>query len=190
LKLSNILFNVASNAIKLSDFGCGIIGKSRKDLTEKLSERNQHSYIESLFHRAPEILLRFQNLNELIDVWSVGCIFVEIITRVFPFEGKNEDAMIVSIFKAMGFYSNEEFWELCTHNSKTDIMTYCSRFQTRPLRDQLLECPCDCEQTRNYVTAFLRENTFFPQMLERLLCCDPNRRRGASKVLQSEYFKA
>jgi serine/threonine protein kinase len=34
----------------------------------------------TLWYRAPEVLLGYQNYSFLVDMWSIGCVFVELIT--------------------------------------------------------------------------------------------------------------
>ena len=83
LKPSNILLN--SNCdLKICDFGLsrGLSpGQDTGDLTE---------YVVTRWYRAPEIMLSCQDYTTAIDVWSVGCIFGEMLGRkpLFPGEGE------------------------------------------------------------------------------------------------------
>jgi serine/threonine protein kinase len=38
-------------------------------------------YIATRWYRAPELILSWKTYSEAIDVWSVGCILAELITR-------------------------------------------------------------------------------------------------------------
>jgi serine/threonine protein kinase len=38
-------------------------------------------YIATRWYRAPEVILSWKKYNTSIDVWSVGCILAELITR-------------------------------------------------------------------------------------------------------------
>jgi mitogen-activated protein kinase 1/3 len=40
------------------------------------------------WYRAPEIILKASEYNKAIDVWSVGCIFAELLGRTPLFPGK------------------------------------------------------------------------------------------------------
>lgn len=82
LKPSNLLVN--SNCdLKICDFGLarGIhhrsIGKTML-LTE---------YVVTRWYRAPEIMLACQEYSKPVDIWSVGCIFAELIKRKPFFAG-------------------------------------------------------------------------------------------------------
>ena len=85
LKPSNLLVN--SNCdLKICDFGLarGIDGASSAKTatgTMLLTE-----YVVTRWYRAPEIMLACHEYSYPIDVWSVGCIFAELILRkpLFP----------------------------------------------------------------------------------------------------------
>lgn len=44
-------------------------------------------YITTRWYRAPEVLLSWKKYSSAIDVWSVGCIFAEMISRKILFQG-------------------------------------------------------------------------------------------------------
>ena len=82
LKPSNLLVN--SNCdLKLCDFGLarGIDGlEPNAELTE---------YVVTRWYRAPEIMLSCREYTKAIDVWSVGCIFGELLGRKPLFPGND-----------------------------------------------------------------------------------------------------
>lgn len=41
------------------------------------------------YYRAPEILMGAKHYTAAIDVWSVGCIFAELVTRRILFQGQD-----------------------------------------------------------------------------------------------------
>jgi serine/threonine protein kinase len=38
-------------------------------------------YVVTRWYRAPEVMLNQQNYTETLDVWSIGCIFGELMTK-------------------------------------------------------------------------------------------------------------
>jgi len=71
LKPSNLLIN--SNCdLKICDFGLARISDENSNQTE---------YVVTRWYRAPEIMLACQDYTKAIDVWSVGCIFAEMLAR-------------------------------------------------------------------------------------------------------------
>jgi mitogen-activated protein kinase 1/3 len=46
-------------------------------------------YVVTRWYRAPELLLNSTDYSAAIDVWSVGCIFMELINRQPLFPGRD-----------------------------------------------------------------------------------------------------
>lgn len=82
LKTSNILMNNRGE-IKIADFGmarfCG-----------HPPPANLTQLVVTLWYRAPELLLGATTYDSAIDMWSLGCIFAELLTRHPLLQGKNE----------------------------------------------------------------------------------------------------
>ena len=55
-----------------------------------------------LLHRAPEILPGANTYSTTVDMWSVCCIFAELILKQPSFQAKGEIEMISMIFKLLG----------------------------------------------------------------------------------------
>jgi len=92
LKPENILLcNPKRSAIKIIDFGSSC----------RLGERI-YQYIQSRFYRSPEVLLGIP-YDMAIDVWSLGCILVEMHTGEPIFAGANEVSFTSSIFLIFSF---------------------------------------------------------------------------------------
>lgn len=79
LKPSNLLLN--SNCdLKIGDFGLARTTSETDFMTE---------YVVTRWYRAPELLLNCSEYTAAIDIWSVGCILGEIMTRKPLFPGKD-----------------------------------------------------------------------------------------------------
>lgn len=65
--------------------------------------------VVTLWYRAPELLLGATEYSTPVDLWSVGCIFAEIISKRPLFDGDSEQDQIRKIFRIMGT-PNEEVW--------------------------------------------------------------------------------
>jgi dual specificity tyrosine-phosphorylation-regulated kinase 1 len=91
LKPENILLcNPKRSAIKIVDFG------SSCQIGQRL-----YQYIQSRFYRSPEVLLGL-SYNMAIDMWSLGCILVEMHTGEPLFNGHNEFDQINKIVEVLG----------------------------------------------------------------------------------------
>jgi cyclin-dependent kinase len=65
--------------------------------------------ILTLWYRAPEVLLGATHYSTAVDMWSVGCIFAELVTNQAIFQGDSELQQLLHIFKLFGT-PNEEMW--------------------------------------------------------------------------------
>ena len=55
--------------------------------------------VVTLWYRAPEILLGSNHYSTPVDVWSVGCIFAEMVTQRPLFPGDSEIDELFKIFR-------------------------------------------------------------------------------------------
>lgn len=91
LKPENILLcNPKRSAIKIVDFG------SSCQLGQRI-----YQYIQSRFYRSPEVLFGIQ-YDLAIDMWSLGCILVEMHTGEPLFSGSNEVDQVNKIVEVLG----------------------------------------------------------------------------------------
>lgn len=91
LKPSNLLLNSTCD-LKICDFG---LARGIKDIQLRLTE-----YVVTRWYRAPEIMLACRDYTLAIDVWSVGCIFAEMLGRkpLFPGEDYLQQLRLISDF--------------------------------------------------------------------------------------------
>lgn len=82
LKPENILVMKETQEVKICDFG------SSKLIDEK--EFKNTPYVVSRYYRAPELILASSKYTDKIDIWAVGCILFELLTRTPLFPGETE----------------------------------------------------------------------------------------------------
>ncbi|KAH3686408.1 hypothetical protein WICPIJ_002587 [Wickerhamomyces pijperi] len=93
LKPQNLLIDKEGN-LKLADFGLARgFGVPLRAYTHE---------VVTLWYRAPEILLGGKQYSTGIDVWSIGCIFAEMVNRKPLFAGDSEIDQIFRIFRILG----------------------------------------------------------------------------------------
>ena len=85
IKPSNILMNMNCD-LKICDFGLsrGIYQNGPQQ------ELNITKYVVTRWYRAPEVVLNQTSYNEIVDLWSVGCVFAELLGRKPIFPGQNQ----------------------------------------------------------------------------------------------------
>ncbi|CAL1527778.1 unnamed protein product [Lymnaea stagnalis] len=91
VKPENIL--IKEDLLKLADFGSCRSIYSKQPYTE---------YISTRWYRAPECLLTDGYYTYKMDIWSVGCVFFEILSLHPLFPGSNEVDQISKIHDVMG----------------------------------------------------------------------------------------
>ncbi|PSS18753.1 hypothetical protein M430DRAFT_19349 [Amorphotheca resinae ATCC 22711] len=100
LKTSNLLLN-NRGVLKIADFG---MARYFGDPPPKMTQ-----LVVTLWYRAPELLLGAERYGTAIDMWSVGCIFGELLTKEPLLQGKNEVDELSKIFELCGI-PTEESW--------------------------------------------------------------------------------
>jgi serine/threonine protein kinase len=99
LKPSNLLLN-GNCDLKVCDFGLARgVEENNMELTE---------YVVTRWYRAPEIMLSCQEYTKAIDVWSVGCIFAELLGRKPLFPGDDYIHQLQIISDVIGTASDED----------------------------------------------------------------------------------
>lgn len=96
LKPSNMLIN-SDCLMKLADFGLARSIAATDEGFPIVSE-----YIATRWYRAPEILLGSTHYTKAVDVWSAGCILVELLTEKVLFAGKSSLNQVEQIIELLG----------------------------------------------------------------------------------------
>ena len=120
--------------------------------------------------RAPEILLGATTYSTAIDMWSVGCIFAELLLKEPLFQAKGEIELLSMIFKLLGPPTSTSWPE----------------YSTLPLAKTITlpsPQPHQFRQKFQYMTASGLD------LLMSMLTYDPARRITAEEALQHPYFR-
>jgi len=99
IKPQNLLVDPDGHVLKLCDFG------SAKMLVP--GEPNV-SYICSRYYRAPELIFGSTSYKTSIDVWSVGCVFAELLLGEPIFPSESGVDQLVEIIKVLGTPRRED----------------------------------------------------------------------------------
>lgn len=93
IKPENILLD-KHGIIKLADFG----------LAKKASflQRRKSNSIVSLWYRAPEVILGTEDYLLGVDMWSLGCLFGELMQTKPVFYCKSDEEVLDKAFKILG----------------------------------------------------------------------------------------
>ncbi|KZO97974.1 Pkinase-domain-containing protein [Calocera viscosa TUFC12733] len=165
LKGSNILVTKRGE-LKLADFGLArFYNKHRRlDYTNR---------VITLWYRPPELLLGATEYQGEVDVWSAGCIIVELFNRAAPFRGETEIDEIQSIFKLKGTPNLDDWPEV------TELPWY---EMLRPKQHQ----PDRFEET-------MKDTLQMPGLMDlslKMLTYNPRKRITAAEALNHPFFRS
>lgn len=100
LKTSNLLLN-KEGELKICDLGLSRqYGSPLKPYTP---------LVVTLWYRAPELLLNTKQYSTAIDMWSVGCILAELVSKQPLFAGKTEIDQLNKIYSILGTHDKQSW---------------------------------------------------------------------------------
>ncbi len=165
LKTSNILLS-NQGTIKLADFG---MARYTSNPPPRLTQ-----LVVTLWYRAPELLLGSPEYGSEIDIWSLGCIFAELLTLIPLFQGKNEVSQVSLIFSFLGT-PNDTSWpgfrRLPNAKALHPLLS-----SSRSIAPQL------------NASKFPYLSTAGIGLISSLLSLNPSSRPSADEILEHKYF--
>uniref|UniRef100_A0A673GCV1 Cyclin-dependent kinase 11B n=1 Tax=Sinocyclocheilus rhinocerous TaxID=307959 RepID=A0A673GCV1_9TELE len=155
LKTSNLLLS-HKGILKIGDFGLAReYGSPLKPYTP---------VVVTLWYRSPDLLLGAKEYSTAVDMWSVGCIFGELLTQKPLFPGKSEIDQINKVFK--------KIWPGYSELPAVKKMTF-------------TEYPYN--NLRKRFGALLSDQGF--DLMNKFLTYCPAKRISADEALKQEYFR-
>ncbi|CAN1237350.1 Mitogen-activated protein kinase 4, partial [Linum grandiflorum] len=129
-----------------------------------------HEYVVTRWYRAPELLLNCSEYTAAIDIWSVGCILGEIMTRQPLFPGKDYVHQLRLITELIGSPDDTSLGFLRSDNARRYVR-------------QLPQYP-----KQNFAARFPESSAGAVDLLEKMLVFDPNRRITVDEALCHPYL--
>ncbi|CAN4104298.1 unnamed protein product [Withania somnifera] len=166
LKPKNILAN-ANCKLKICDFGLARVAFSDTPTTIFWTD-----YVATRWYRAPELCgCFFSKYTPAIDIWSIGCIFAEVLTGKPLFPGKSVVHQLDLMTDLLGTPS-------------ADIISGVRNEKARKyLTDMRKKSPVP------FTEKFPKADPLALRLLQRLLAFDPKDRPTAEEALADPYFK-
>ena len=184
LKTSNILMNNRGQ-IKIADFG---MARYYGDPPPKLTQ-----LVVTLWYRAPELLLGADKYGAEVDMWSVGCIFAELLKKEPVLQGKNEVDQLTRVpFHACPTPKRKDtnyvkqIFELCGIPTEATWPGFKRLPNARSLR-----LPSNNPHSSGAVirARFPFITAAGSDLLSSLLSLNPAKRPSAAEMLEHPYFK-
>ncbi|KAJ8626781.1 hypothetical protein MRB53_020091 [Persea americana] len=159
LKPSNLLLN-SNCELKICDFGLARITSETDFMTE---------YVVTRWYRAPELLLNSSDYTAAIDVWSVGCIFMELMDRKPLFPGRDHVHQLRLLMELIGTPTEADLGSV-NENAKRYI-----RQLPRHVRQSFTE-------------KFPNVHSLAIDLIEKMLAFDPRQRITVEDALAHPYL--
>lgn len=167
LKTSNILLNNRGE-LKICDFGLSRqYGSPLKPYTQ---------LVVTLWYRAPELLLGAKEYSTAIDMWSLGCIMAELLSKKPLFDGKRDIDQLSKIFRMLGT-PNEDIWP-----GYSKLPGARAKFAKQPYNRLREKFPAV-----SFTGGLTLSEAGF-DLLNRMLTYDPETRISAEDALNHEWF--
>lgn len=161
LKPQNLLIDTETNSLKLADFGLA--------RAFAIPLRAYTHEVVTLWYRAPEILLGAKQYSTPVDVWSIGCIFAEMINQSPLFPGDSEIDQLFKIFRGLGTPVDTVWPEV------SQLPDYKEEFPKWKAKEMKELCP--------------KVDEFGLDLLKRMLVFPPHMRVSAKDALRHRYFE-
>ena len=165
LKPSNILIN-SDSYIKVCDFGLArcITSSSGKDVV-------MTDYVATRWYRAPEILLGSTKYGTQADMWSVGCIFGELLGGKPMFPGTSTLSQINKVLEVTGKPNKEDIQSIQSELAQTMLETIV------------------VSKTKSLKALYPKASPVELDLLSKLLQFNPNKRINVNEALEHDYVK-
>ena len=166
IKSANILLN-NKGCIKIGDFG---LARFISPLNQKKKYTNR---VVTLWYRAPELIFGSKNYGPEIDIWSVGCVFSELLKGIPPFKGKDEVDQMIKICEKLGTPTDNNWKEA---RSLPNFLQFCpKKIYPNVFSNDYKDC--------DYA------NITCMNLLSRMLKLNPKERITVEEALNHEFFK-
>ncbi|XP_042010262.1 cyclin-dependent kinase G-2-like isoform X1 [Salvia splendens] len=168
LKTSNLLLNNRGE-LKICDFGLARqYGSPLKPYTH---------LVVTLWYRAPELLMGAKLYSTAIDMWSLGCIMAELLSKEPLFNGKTEVEQLDKIFRILGT-PNETIWP--GFSELPGVKVNFVKHKYNLLRRKF--------PATSFTGSLVLSDAGF-DLLNRLITYDPDKRITAKAALNHEWFR-
>lgn len=163
LKPQNLLINREGD-LKLADFGLArAFGIPVRSYTHE---------VVTLWYRAPDVLLGSRKYSTPVDIWSIGCIFAEMVNGTPLFKGTSEETQLDTIFRHLGTPNELSFPGI------NELPEWRNDFPNYPPPEGGISSLCPKLDSQGV------------KLLESMLEYDPSKRITAPMALKHEFFNS
>ena len=169
LKLENILYDEKNNIAKIGDFGLSRIFDYCLE--------SQYTDVGTYPYKPPEILLGLKKYTTAFDIWSIGCLLVQICTMSLLFCANDPLGVLKLMYEIFGSFNDNVL----------------PGYKGFPNSNLIINLP---ENEGFGLIEYIKknkkfefENDNFYDLISRMLCIDPTKRISAKECLEHPWFK-
>ena len=180
IKPANILL-LNKGQVKLADFGLSRFFEKRKNQWKAYTNS-----VQTLWYRAPELLLSECYYKTSIDMWSVGCVMAELFTKQALFKEQNPLNQIKAIFNFIGRPKEEELSRYYKINEGMNPEFQKNLEAIMPESGEVIDFDkklIDLDKTK-----YLSECKSALDLIKGLLNFNVNKRLSAEQALKHDFF--
>uniref|UniRef100_UPI00398F3EB5 mitogen-activated protein kinase 12-like n=1 Tax=Pristiophorus japonicus TaxID=55135 RepID=UPI00398F3EB5 len=159
LKPGNLAIN-KDCGLKIIDFGLA-----------RQTDSEMTGYVVTRWYRAPEVILNWMHYTQTVDIWSVGCIFAEMINGKTLFKGKDYLDQLAQIMKVTG----------------TPGPDFIQKLESIEARQYIRTLPKI--KKKDFTSLFPNASPLAVDLLEKMLVLDADKRLSAAEALTHPYFE-
>jgi mitogen-activated protein kinase 15 len=164
LKPSNIFIDSECH-IKVGDFGLARSVANLKDGTSPVLT----DYVATRWYRAPEILLGSTKYSKAVDMWSLGCIFAELLTGKPLFPGTSTLNQLNKVLEVTGKPNAEDIEAIQSNLASTML-------ESMP-----------AIKTKSFKSLFPNASAKALDLLQKMLQFNPHKRISVEEALEHPY---
>jgi mitogen-activated protein kinase 15 len=164
LKPSNIFIDSECH-IKVGDFGLARSVANTKDGSSPVLT----DYVATRWYRAPEILLGSTKYSKAVDIWSLGCIFAELLTGKPLFPGTSTLNQLNKVLEVTGKPNSEDIESIQSNLASTML-------ESMP-----------AIKTKSFKSLFPNASPKALDLLQKMLQFNPNKRITVEEALEHPY---
>lgn len=165
IKGSNILLD-SIGQLKIADFG---LARTMKIVNNGESPDYTNRVI-TIWYRPPELLLGATDYGREVDIWGVGCLLIELYSKIAAFQGFDEVGQLCKVYNVMG----------------TPTLADWPEIEHLPWFEMLKPKLNIASQFRQKYEAIMSPQSF--DLAQKLLALNPRSRLTAEETLKHDYF--
>lgn len=163
LKPSNLAVNEDCE-LKILDFGLA-----------RAQDEEMTGYVATRWYRAPEVMLNWMRYTQTVDVWSVGCIFAELLSGKALFAGSDHIDQLHRIMNVTGTPDAEFMAKITSEEARTYLKSL-PVMKRKPLKEVL------AAKSSSVVSSSALD------LLQKMLELDADKRPTAAEALSHPYL--